>query len=103
VAKAPEVRVLLTGGAGFPGSYLAEHLLHSGHEIAAVDDLSTGRRENILKGVQFYEADIRSGCAEIFRDFKPEATGVESSVNRLYDLLLVDCPPPRFSSDMVNQ
>ena len=93
----------MTGGAGFTGSYVAEHLLHSGHEIAVVDNLSTGRRENIPKGAEFYEADIRSGCAEIFRDFKPEATGVESSVNRLYDLLLVYCPPPRFSSVMVNQ
>jgi UDP-glucose 4-epimerase len=67
------VRVLLTGGAGFIGSYVAEHLLQSGHEVAVVDDLSTGKRENIPKGAEFYEADIRSGCAEIFRDFEPEA------------------------------
>jgi UDP-glucose 4-epimerase len=73
VAKAPEVRVLLTGGAGFIGSYVAEHLLQSGHEVAVVDDLSTGTRENVPKGAEFYEADIRSGCAEIFRDFEPEA------------------------------
>jgi UDP-glucose 4-epimerase len=67
------VRVLLTGGAGFIGSYIAELLLHSGHEVAVVDDLSTGRRENVPRGAQYYEADIRSGCAEIFRDFEPEA------------------------------
>jgi UDP-glucose 4-epimerase len=70
--RAPEVRVLLTGGAGFVGSYVAEHLLQGGHEVAVVDDLSTGRRENIPRGAEFYEADIRSGCAEIFGDFKPE-------------------------------
>jgi UDP-glucose 4-epimerase len=63
----------LTGGAGFIGSYVAEHLLQSGHEVAVVDDLSTGRRENIPRGAEFYEADIRSGCAKIFRDFEPEA------------------------------
>jgi UDP-glucose 4-epimerase len=45
VAKAPEVRVLLIGGAGFIGSYVAEHLLQSGHEITVVDDLSTGTRD----------------------------------------------------------
>jgi UDP-glucose 4-epimerase len=73
VAKAHEVRVLLTGGTGFIGSHLAEHLLQSGHEVAVVDDLSTGTRQNVPKGAQFYEADIRSGCAEIFRDFEPEA------------------------------
>jgi UDP-glucose 4-epimerase len=67
------VRVLLTGGAGFIGSYVAEHLLQSGHELAVVDDLSTGKRENVPKEAKFYEADIRSGCAEIFRDFEPEA------------------------------
>ena len=67
------MRVLLTGGAGFIGSYVAEHLLQNGHEVAVVDDLSTGIRENVPKGAEFYEADIRSGCAEIFRDFAPEA------------------------------
>ena len=67
------MRVLLTGGAGFIGSYVAEHLLQGGHEVAVVDDLSTGRRENVPKEAKFYQADIRSGCAEIFRDFEPEA------------------------------
>jgi UDP-glucose 4-epimerase len=71
--KAPEVRILLTGGAGFIGSYVAEHLLQSGHEVAVLDDLSTGARGNVPKGALFYEADIRSGCAEIFTDFVPEA------------------------------
>src|SRR5215207_3097717 len=73
VAKAPEVRVLLTGGAGFIGSYIAEHLLQGGHEVAVLDDLATGRRENVPKAATFYEADIRSGCADIFRDFEPLA------------------------------
>jgi UDP-glucose 4-epimerase len=67
------VRVLLTGGAGFIGSYVAEHLLQSGHEVAVVDDLSMGRRENVPSGAEFYEADVRSGCDEIFRVFEPEA------------------------------
>jgi nucleoside-diphosphate-sugar epimerase len=41
------VRILLTGGAGFIGSYVAEYLLGRGHEVAVVDDLSTGRRQNV--------------------------------------------------------
>jgi UDP-glucose 4-epimerase len=65
------VRILVTGGAGFIGSYVAKCLLGRGHEVAVVD-LSTGRRENAPKGVRFYEDDIRSGCDEIFRDFVPE-------------------------------
>jgi UDP-glucose 4-epimerase len=52
---------------------VARHLLGRGHEVAVVDDLSTGSRENVPVGARFYEADIRSGCAEIFRTFAPQA------------------------------
>jgi len=48
-------------------------LLERGDEVAVVDDLSTGKRENVPEGARFYEADIRSGCGEIFQDFQPEA------------------------------
>lgn len=41
------MRILVTGGAGFIGSHLAEELLQRGHEVWALDDLSTGRLENI--------------------------------------------------------
>ena len=67
------MRVLLTGGAGFIGSHVAEHLLARGHEVAVIDDLSTGRRENVPDGARFYEADVRSGCAQVFEEFEPEA------------------------------
>jgi len=41
------VKVLITGGAGFIGSHLAEALLEEGHEVTLLDDLSTGRLENV--------------------------------------------------------
>nr|BAP34705.1 NAD-dependent epimerase/dehydratase [Streptomyces sp. ML694-90F3] len=41
------MRCLITGGAGFIGSHLAEHLLGLGHEVVVLDDLSTGREENL--------------------------------------------------------
>jgi UDP-glucose 4-epimerase len=66
------VRVLVTGGAGFIGSHVAEHLLERGHEVAIVDDLSTGKRENIPEEATFYEKDIRTGCPEVFQEFGPE-------------------------------
>src|SRR5215208_1832767 len=67
------MRVLLSGGGGFIGSHVAKALLGCHHEVAIVDDLSSGKRENIPEGAHLYEADIRSGCAEIFEDFEPEA------------------------------
>ena len=46
------MKALITGGAGFIGSHLAERLLHDGHDVAVIDDLSTGSIDNIthLKG-----------------------------------------------------
>ena len=41
------MKVLITGGAGFIGSHLAERLVAEGHSVTALDDLSTGRRENL--------------------------------------------------------
>src|ERR671916_2160623 len=67
------MRVLLTGGAGFIGSHIADCLLARGHEVAIVDNLSTGKRENVPEGTRFYEVDIRSGCAEVFQGFQPQA------------------------------
>jgi len=42
------MKVLVTGGAGFIGSHLAERLLREGHEVRILDNFSSGRRENIL-------------------------------------------------------
>jgi UDP-glucose 4-epimerase len=67
------VRVLVTGGAGFIGSHVADSLLAEGHEVAVADDLSRGRRANVPEGAALYEADVRSGCGEVFEGFGPEA------------------------------
>ncbi|PPB79518.1 UDP-glucose 4-epimerase [Albidovulum inexpectatum] len=42
------MKILITGGAGFIGSHLAERLIREGHDVTALDDLSTGRRENLV-------------------------------------------------------
>ncbi len=56
-------RVLLSGGAGFIGSHVAEAYLAAGDEVTVLDDLSTGRRENLPRGVRLVHADIRSAEA----------------------------------------
>jgi UDP-glucose 4-epimerase len=52
---------------------VAEYLLTRGHEVAVVDDLSSGKRENVPEGIELYVQDVRSGCAEVFQEFQPEA------------------------------
>jgi nucleoside-diphosphate-sugar epimerase len=56
------VRILVTGGAGFIGSHLAERLLRDGHEVRILDSFATGRRANVavLDGVELVEGDIQS-------------------------------------------
>jgi UDP-glucose 4-epimerase len=66
------MRVLLTGGAGFIGSHVAEELLARGHEVVVVDDLSSGRRENVPEGARFFKEDVRSGCEEVFQELRPQ-------------------------------
>jgi len=41
------MKILITGGAGFVGSHLADRLIADGHEITVIDDLSTGRYSNV--------------------------------------------------------
>jgi len=67
------MKVLVTGGAGFIGSNIADRLIVEGHEVVIVDDLSTGFRENVHPKATFYRLDIRDpGLAEIFEKEKPE-------------------------------
>ncbi len=60
------MRVLVTGGAGFIGSHISQRLLEDGHEVRILDNLSTGRIENIERfrdNITFLEGDIRDELA----------------------------------------
>jgi UDP-glucose 4-epimerase len=66
--------MLVTGGAGFIGSHVAEQLLAAGHEVAVVDNLSTGRREFVPAQADFYRYDINSPeAADLIRSWRPQA------------------------------
>ena len=63
------MRVLVTGGAGFIGSHIVDLLIGEGHQVTVVDDLSTGRLENIHPDATFVKMDIASPALGTFFDF----------------------------------
>ncbi|HXF63679.1 MAG TPA: NAD-dependent epimerase/dehydratase family protein [Caldilineaceae bacterium] len=62
------MNVLVTGGAGFIGSHVADALLAAGHRVVIVDNLHTGHRRNLPAGATFYQADITDAprMAQVF-------------------------------------
>ncbi len=64
------MKVLITGGAGFIGSHVAEEYLKSGFKVVVVDNLSSGRVENLPEDIKLYIADI--GAKEISKIFEIE-------------------------------
>src|ERR671928_564911 len=67
------VRAIVTGGAGFIGSHVADALLVRADEVHVLDNLSSGRRENVPEGARLHEADLRSDADGVFDEVRPEA------------------------------
>jgi UDP-glucose 4-epimerase len=65
------VAVLVTGGAGFIGSHVAEALVARGEDVVVLDDLSSGKRENLPDGVELVEGDVRESQDQLFAGVKP--------------------------------
>jgi UDP-glucose 4-epimerase len=67
------MRVLVTGGAGFIGSHVADSYIAQGHQVAIIDDLSSGRRENLNPSARFYEMDIGDpGIEAVLAEERPQ-------------------------------
>src|SRR5262245_60517954 len=90
------MRILVTGGAGFIGSHVCDELLSRGHEVVALDDLSSGRRENLDPRVRLVVADIRSAeAAALVQSLRPDAVchlAAQISVHR-------SVADPKFDAD----
>ncbi len=91
------MKVFVTGGAGFIGSHVCDAFLGLGHEVHALDDLSSGRRENLDPRVKLHVLDIRSKeAAELILAEKPQAMAhlaAQMDVRR-------SVADPRFDSDV---
>ena len=66
------MKILITGGAGFIGSHIADILTADKNDLVVLDDLSTGKKDNIPSSAEFYEKSITDpSIAEIFKKEKP--------------------------------
>ena len=67
------MKVLVTGGAGFIGSHVVDAYLAAGHEVLVVDNLCTGKRENLNPKARFHELDILDPkTTELIRAERPD-------------------------------
>jgi UDP-glucose 4-epimerase len=67
------MRAVVTGGAGFIGSHVADALVARGDEVVVVDDLSSGRRDSLPPEARLVEADIRDeALSALFEEARPE-------------------------------
>jgi UDP-glucose 4-epimerase len=68
------VKILVTGGAGFIGSHVVDAYITAGHEVAVLDNMSTGREENVNSAAQAYRVDVRDQdkVRSAVASFRPE-------------------------------
>jgi UDP-glucose 4-epimerase len=68
------MRILVTGGAGFIGSHVADRYIELGHEVAVLDDFSSGKPENVNPRAKLYRMSLLDErLAGVFDEFRPEA------------------------------
>lgn len=81
------MKVIVTGGAGFIGSHIVDALVSRGDEVVVLDDLSSGRRENVPAGVTLAVVDLGDpqGVDRVVAEVRPDAIchqGAQTSVSR---------------------
>jgi len=76
------MKIIITGGAGFIASHVADAYIKADYKVVIIDNLSTGFRKNVHRKAKFYKADIRDRAAidRIFKKEKPEIVNHHAAV-----------------------
>lgn len=91
------MKVLLTGGAGFIGSHIADTYLEAGWDVVVVDNLSTGRRQNLDTRAALYDVDIRDArLREVFERERPEVVNHHAAQSSV----VTSVQDPRLDADV---
>ncbi len=94
------MRVIITGGAGFIGSHIADAYIAAGHEVLALDSLwehGGGRRANLPTKAEFVHMDIRDeNVGRIFAEFKPEVVSHHAAQHSV----AISARDPRYDADV---
>lgn len=73
-SKTDNTTVLVTGGAGFIGSHIVDLFIENNYRVVVVDDLSSGKEENLNEDAKFYKLSItdKKGLEEVFQQERPD-------------------------------
>lgn len=94
------MRALVTGGAGFIGSHLADRLIKEGFEVAIIDDESTGKKENVNPRARYIKGDIRD-VNSLERAFDPKPDAVFHVAGKASTIKSFDNPYEDLSTNIV--
>ena len=84
------MKILVTGGAGFIGSNVVDGYIAKGHTVVVIDNLFTGKKENVNPAATFYEVDIRSpSIKKIIEKERPEVINHPGKGTNTLDLFQI--------------
>lgn len=79
------MKILVTGGAGFIGSHVVDAYIKEGHSVVIIDNLSTGKKNNINQNAKFYSCDINSSeLLAVFQKEKPDIVNHHAAQMNVY-------------------
>ena len=81
------MRILVTGGAGFIGSHVADAYIREGHDVTVLDDLSSGKKQNVNAGAKLLTIDVRDpNLSNVFAKSQFEIVATEANTVVQYQL-----------------